>query len=146
MTSSPPSSPTKYFQDAFDSRAMLASASARCRAPDIKSSRERGVWRTPLGTSTGMISKSLPEPRKGPMTESASRTASTFGLRALPTAMRIFSISESFGTGTLACCVKRRNRAWAPALLALRPQVNIVVHDFHLRFRFLQLGESEFLV
>src|SRR5271154_3010523 len=92
--STPPSRPTQYFQGSFFSVAIPRSASARWRAPVIISSRDSGVWRTPLGTSKPTKSKSALGPRRGAIKSRDSRTAPNFGLRMLPTATIIFSIGD----------------------------------------------------
>src|SRR5271156_4357956 len=96
ITSKPPSRPTKYFHRSFCARAIFIRASARWRAPAIKSSRESGVWRTPLATSTPTISKDGRNSETVRISASASRTAFTFGRRVLPTATRIFSMRREF--------------------------------------------------
>src|ERR1700685_129152 len=92
MRSKPPSRPTKYFQRSFCVRAICIKASARWRAPAIRSSRESGVCRTPLSTSTPTISNDGRNSETARMAASASLTAFTFGRRVLPTATRIFSM------------------------------------------------------
>src|SRR5215469_240859 len=98
ITSSPPSRPAQKFQGLLSARAISKSASARRRAPAINSSRERGVWRTPLGTSTPTTSNWLRDlaPRwPGVIVASASRIASSLGRRVLPTAMMMGSMCRA---------------------------------------------------
>src|SRR5271170_8114793 len=114
--SMPPSRPTKYLQAWLVSRAMRWRTSARRRAPDMISSRESGVWRTPLGTSTLAISKCGWPGMRGAITARASRTASSFGLRVLPTATMIeFSGEfESVGAFTAGFAFGRRRVKLGP--------------------------------
>src|SRR5277367_403307 len=97
ITSNPPSRPTKYFQRSFCARAICTRASARWRAPAIRSSRESGVCRTPLATSTPTTSNAGKNSETVRIEASASLTAFTFGRRVLPTATRIVSMrGESY--------------------------------------------------
>src|SRR5262249_44900649 len=63
---------------------------ARCRAPRISSSREQGVWLTPLSTSRPMISISESGLRRCAKWGRAVETAASLGLRVLPTEMKSF--------------------------------------------------------
>src|SRR5580704_10447805 len=111
ITSKPPSRPTKYFQRSFCARAICIRASARWRAPAIRSSRESGVCRTPLSTSTPTISNDGRNSETARMAASASLTAFTFGRRMLPTATRIFSMrGEFYQSFQRWFCFSRANR------------------------------------
>src|ERR1700751_1102205 len=77
------------------------------------------------------------------MTPSASRTASTLGLRALPTAMRVFSI-QSAADCSMPCRGLQSNACARSSALWI--QINIVAQNLHLRLRLLQLSKSKFLV
>src|ERR1700733_14518437 len=96
ITSRPPSRPTKYFQRSLFARAICTRDSARWRAPAIRSSRESGVWRTPLATSMPRTSNVGRNSETVRIAASASLTAFTFGRRVLPTATRIVSMRREF--------------------------------------------------
>src|SRR5581483_9477173 len=72
------------FSDCFAATSM--SASTRRLAPSINSSREAGVWLTPLGTSAPVTSNTAEGASSGAKASSASRTAFNLGRRVLPTA------------------------------------------------------------
>src|SRR5882724_1613844 len=110
MTSRPPSTPTKKSPDWPFCAAILATASARCRAPCINSSLLVGVWLTPLSTSMPITSISFSGARSEPKEATASRTAPTFGLRVLPTTTRILFACEFIFRGGRDCTRARNEK------------------------------------